>query len=299
MNAFRVATALGGAQRTSGGGWLARCCCHKDRTPSLSLRDGEDGTLLVHCFAGCRAEDILAELRHRGLFQTRGPSTPSAWRPPPQPEQDTDAARIGYVQSIWNAAVDPRGTLGEKYLNGRGLELDDDLCMRVLRFHPRCVFDKDETTKQRIIVPALVLAFRPIRNDDDDKPPPAIHRIGLTRDGKKIDRKMLGPVTGCVIKLDPDDMVEEGLGIAEGFEKAMAVRQAGWHPMWCPGSAGRIAKLEPIPGIEALTIFADNDANSAGQDAARECAERWADAGCEVTITHPHAVGADWLDDLT
>ena len=84
LSAFEIATALGGATRTSGGGWLCRCCCHKDRTPSLSLRDGEDGKLLVHCFAGCRAEDILAELRHRGLSNVADrDSSSSAWRTPP------------------------------------------------------------------------------------------------------------------------------------------------------------------------------------------------------------------------
>ena len=79
---------------------------------------------------------------------------------------------------LWREAVDPRGTLAEKYLSGRGLELDDDLCERVLRFHGRCPFGKDDADKA-IYVPALIVAFRPIRNDDESKPPQAIHRIGL------------------------------------------------------------------------------------------------------------------------
>ena len=111
-----------------------------------------------------------------------------------------------------------------------------------MRFHARCPFGKDEATKERIIVPALIVAFRPIRNDDEDKPPQAIHRIGSAPATARRSRsgKMLGPVTGCAIKLDPDDMVEEGLGISEGFEDALAVYLDGWHPMWALGSAGRI-----------------------------------------------------------
>jgi hypothetical protein len=38
-----------------------------DRNPSLSIADGDDGKLLVRCFAGCDSVDVLAELRRRGL----------------------------------------------------------------------------------------------------------------------------------------------------------------------------------------------------------------------------------------
>ena len=43
MNAETIAKALGG--RRTGGGWMARCPAHEDRTPSLSIRDA-DGTVL-------------------------------------------------------------------------------------------------------------------------------------------------------------------------------------------------------------------------------------------------------------
>jgi hypothetical protein len=43
--------------RRSGGGWAARCPAHPDKSPSLSVREGEKG-LLLHCFSGCRIEDI-------------------------------------------------------------------------------------------------------------------------------------------------------------------------------------------------------------------------------------------------
>lgn len=62
------------------------------------------------------------------------------------------------------------------------------------------------------------------------------------------------------------------------------------------GSAGAIAKFAPIPGIECLTIFADNDADGTGMAAAKQCAQTWQAAGCEVFIRTPRSVGADWLD---
>ncbi|MDN3518320.1 hypothetical protein QWY84_11915 [Aquisalimonas lutea] len=40
--------------------WAARCPAHDDRSPSLSVRECGDGTVLLHCFAGCPAGDVLA-----------------------------------------------------------------------------------------------------------------------------------------------------------------------------------------------------------------------------------------------
>ena len=51
MNAETIAKALGG--RKAGGGWTARCPSHDDHEPSLSIRDGDDGKVLVRCHAGC------------------------------------------------------------------------------------------------------------------------------------------------------------------------------------------------------------------------------------------------------
>src|SRR4029077_14921045 len=70
MNAEPLAKALGG--RKAGGGWMARCPAHDDREPSLSIREAEDGKILVHCHAGCDQEQVIAALRSRGLCGQRG-----------------------------------------------------------------------------------------------------------------------------------------------------------------------------------------------------------------------------------
>ncbi len=51
-------------------GYQARCPAHGDRSPSLSIREAEDGRILLHCFAGCRAQEICEALRlpFRELF---------------------------------------------------------------------------------------------------------------------------------------------------------------------------------------------------------------------------------------
>lgn len=51
---------LDAVKPTGAGRWLARCSAHEDRSPSLAIRETEDGTVLVHCFAGCETEAVLS-----------------------------------------------------------------------------------------------------------------------------------------------------------------------------------------------------------------------------------------------
>jgi hypothetical protein len=42
--------------------FMARCPAHDDHDPSLSVTEGGDGRVLLHCFAGCEIGAILAAL---------------------------------------------------------------------------------------------------------------------------------------------------------------------------------------------------------------------------------------------
>ncbi len=46
-------------KRTKPGSWLACCPAHEDKTASLSIRELDDGRVLVHCFAGCSVHEII------------------------------------------------------------------------------------------------------------------------------------------------------------------------------------------------------------------------------------------------
>lgn len=39
---------------------MARCPAHEDRSPSLSIKETQDGKVLLHCFGGCGAADVVA-----------------------------------------------------------------------------------------------------------------------------------------------------------------------------------------------------------------------------------------------
>ena len=60
---------LEGTRRTRRG-WLAKCPAHGDKSPSLSIREAEDGRILVHCFAGCGVEEVcsILNMKVRDLF---------------------------------------------------------------------------------------------------------------------------------------------------------------------------------------------------------------------------------------
>lgn len=70
---------LDAARTTGPGRWITRCPAHADNHPSLSIRETDDGTLLVRCWAGCDIGSVLAAVgltladlfpdRHKG----RGP----------------------------------------------------------------------------------------------------------------------------------------------------------------------------------------------------------------------------------
>jgi 5S rRNA maturation endonuclease (ribonuclease M5) len=55
----------------NGAGWMARCPSHEDRNPSLSVTEGDDGRVLVHCHSGCTLEQVLAALglEQRDLYE--------------------------------------------------------------------------------------------------------------------------------------------------------------------------------------------------------------------------------------
>jgi putative DNA primase/helicase len=273
MSAAQIAQRLGSTTRE---GRNCRCRCPIHNGASLYLRDGQDGRLLVYCWAGCNSSAVLAELRRLGLLDDdRRPQLPP--RPAPPKPKPADLSNERLALRIWGEAVDPRGTLVERCLVVNRKSAIPHRAEEALRFHPRCPF-KDER------VPAMIGLLRDIRTDE----PCGIHRTALLPDGSDRDRSrgkaMLGRASGAAIKLSPDDEVTLGLGICEGIETGLALSGMDWRPIWAVGSAGAIAQFPVLSGIEELTIFADNDKNGVGQRAAEECRERWLGAGQAATI---------------
>lgn len=64
--------------------WRARCPHHRGKSEtSLSVREASDGTVLLHCFGGCRSVDVLSAV---GLSWRDIAARPKA----PHPEDSLD-----------------------------------------------------------------------------------------------------------------------------------------------------------------------------------------------------------------
>jgi len=70
MTAADIVARLAGVRERGPGRWMARCPAHDDRSPSLSIRELDDGTILLHDFAGCNALTICRAIgiEFRDLF---------------------------------------------------------------------------------------------------------------------------------------------------------------------------------------------------------------------------------------
>ncbi len=73
MTADRILRRLDSVRSSGQGRWLARCSGHEDKRPSLSIRELDDGRILLHCFAGCSVEEVVAGvgLELQDLFPNR------------------------------------------------------------------------------------------------------------------------------------------------------------------------------------------------------------------------------------
>lgn len=120
VTAEQIAEALGG--RRNGTGWLCCCPAHDDKNPSLSVADGESGSPVVHCFAGCEQGDVLAALRDRGLWPTPERKTPPA-RPQTPTAREwiyTDASGSPALRVQRFATADGSKTFRQSTLDGDG-----------------------------------------------------------------------------------------------------------------------------------------------------------------------------------
>ncbi len=276
--AATVAKALGGAVR-HGRGWLARCPVpghgqgRGDRNASLSIADGDDGRLLVRCFAGCDSRDVLAELRRRGLIKH---GCDLGWRPVPPPVRDpmltADAERKRqFALKLWGETLPAAGTTVEAYLRHRGITLPVPPCLRFAAGLPHL------PTGTRW--PAMVA-----RVEAADGAFLGIHRTYLAGAGRgkaQVDPKkmMLGSVAGGAVRLAP---AADGMVIAEGIESALSAAQASGRPAWAALSTSGLRRLELPAEVRAVTIVPDGD--QPGRGAAMAAARRWTDEGRTVWI---------------
>ena len=284
MNAAKIAKAHNGYK--AGSNWICRCPAHDDKAPSLSIRDGRDGKLLVRCFAGCDPLDVLAALREGKHTDTTDykETTSEAGNDP------TTAHRHRQALSLWRQTEPAPGTPVEAYMRFRGYTGPIPPTVRCYRHLPH------QRTGLKLYAMVAAVALAPGREIM------GIHRTYLKDDGSgksPVDpnKMMLGSVKGGAVRLAP---AAERMAVTEGIETGFSVQQATGIATWAALSAGGIENLilPALPLGADIVIAADNDVSGRGLAAAETAALRWMAEGRKVEIRMPETVGFDFNDVL-
>lgn len=278
-----------------------------DRSMSVLISPGAPDGFVVSSFAGddwrlCRDHvrhvlGLVGDAEHSGEPRSRRSQEARADRS----TRPANSRHTEFAARLWQEATPINGTLAAIYLARRDLGLPAEILDgHAVRFHGACPYRLEDGRMAKL--PTMLAAMVDIRTNALR----GVHRTALATDGfgKSVvlglgnPKKMLGTAAGACVKLSPDDHVTLGLHIAEGIETTLACMDMGFRPIWAALSAGTIASFPTFAGVEELTVFADDDANGAGLNAARRCAARWSQAAHQVTIAFPASPGHDWADDV-
>jgi hypothetical protein len=267
---------------------MARCPAHEDREPSLSIADGEGGTVLVRCHAGCDQRDVIAALRARGVWDADERRPARFSRKPdrvPPPETDCDAVRrTEAALTVWRASQPAEGTPVETYFGSRGLTIP---IPPSIRFHVGLKHPSDG------IWPAMVALV----THGTNAKPLGIHRTFLATNGSgkapvEPAKMMLGPCRSGAVRLGSGG---DSLMVGEGIETCLAAMQASGRSAWAALSTSGLRALDLPREVRDVIVLADGD--DPGEAAARDCAFRWKREGRRVRIARPPQ-GMDFNDLL-
>ncbi|WP_458732842.1 DUF7146 domain-containing protein [Sphingobium xenophagum] len=262
--------------KSLGGTWsgdiaICRCPAHADRTPSLSIRQG-DRSILVTCHAGCESRDVLRELARiaripdfkRTVIEK---ATPNHGRP---------------HLAIWRASKPIENTLAERYVRETR-----NICapLNDLRYHPRCPKGQGAFVT---FEPALIVAMRRAREIA------AIQRIFLDPGTATSTEKLcLGQAIGAAWTNGPPART---IGLCEGFETAAAYMSLTGIQAWATMGAKRFHQLTIPSGVETLILLADNDTE--GRRARDRAWEAYKRPGLTIDTEWPPGGMNDWAQLL-
>jgi hypothetical protein len=279
MNAAEIARALRG--KWIGANWLCHCPNHEDKTPSLSIRDAEDGRrLLLYCHAGCSFIEVLSALKERGL-PTEGASSyqPSAeervrWK---AEHETANRGRITAAQQLWSAA-DPLTSEcpAGLYLISRGFPPP---WPPTLRAYPQVRHPSGQ------MVPTLVAMVSCWPSPE----PVAVQLTALTPDGQKADIEPLrwtrGVLKGAAVRMGTWEPGRR-IVLTEGLEDALAVCRAADVKGSVAWAVLGVSGAHNIVMPERVSVVLAFDGDAAGRKAADKASRALKRQGHPVRVAN-------------
>ena len=231
---------------------------------------------------------------------------------PKGPDSDEVAKRVRKLEKVYSqsiAARDDKSQVVANYLKSRGLNTDPTNLPLALGF-TNSLWMGDASGELKKWNGLLGMMT------DENGQNETIHRIFLDNYGNKAplnnSKMLMQPpryIGGCAIKLDEPCSTGNGeytyLGVCEGIETALAVREATGCPMWSCYSDALLEMVKIPDYVNTVFIFADKDLSGAGLEKAESLAKRFMREGREVVIYLPTdelvegEKSVDWLDMYT
>jgi putative DNA primase/helicase len=253
--------------KPAGSGFI--CCCpvlthgkgRGDKNPSLSIAESSDGSLLLHCKAGCDSRAIFSTLRARGLLdegpgrrdQRVKPQRPIAYFPTDPVEPDRRALEL------WRSARPIEGTLAETYLRARGISSP---IPPTLRFLPESEY------MPGVFFPTMIAAVQAADRRVIAAQLTFLHPSGRSKAPCATPRKTFGPMGAGAIRLGPAGAV---VGLAEGTESALSAMSLFGITVWATLGAQRLGSIRLPSEVDKVILYPDRD--ETGRRAAQKAAE--------------------------
>lgn len=220
---------LKGVRKLGPDRWIARCCAHDDRKPSLSIKNA-GGKILIHCFTGCPYESIIAAL---GIDRSK----PLTTRCVPPVKKAIEDKPID-AQAMWQRWFDRTEF---HRLDGFGMSLGVDTdCLRAIG----CAWSTSNAWAFPMREPSgKVIGIR-LRNENGDK------------------WAVKGSKSGLFIPGDYSYVADRVLYMVEGptdLAAAMTIGLRAFGRAACVGQESFILQYIARQKIERLVIVTDND----------------------------------------
>lgn len=281
----RIADSLGKAEEI--GGYI-RCLCptHPDTNPSLDLKQ-DKGKFLYKCRAGCSQDEVGKELRRRFPEFFKG-SEKTSFR---HRQEKRRMSNEELARKLWCESLPAKDKPVETYLKQRIPNINAEQIPACIKYLPEAYHSQTKKKLRCLVAPFTVHPAYDVQSISRTY----LNDKGTDKANVDPQKAILGAVNGGAIVLDQPT---ECLGIAEGLESALVVREIvkGQIPIWATGTATNLAnvKLPALPSASEVVFFCDYD--DAGLKAVLSRAEKARKEGRNVKILRPVSPFIDWND---